>query len=148
MRNQRQHFEPFVAALRTNHNAPQNQPTNQHIESKTSTQGMNFNAYMNLMSRDAVWGGDPEITAMCELYSRPAEIYAYDAQRGFRLLRTFHEERRTSRCPMRLSYYGGGHYDSIMPLTTNDAELRRHRAAQLQTRPGIYEQRRIALTGL
>lgn len=57
---------------------------------------------------------------MCEVYDRPAEVYVYDAETGAKLLRTFHEGHGmvgdTPREPIRLSYYGGGHYDSIVPL--------------------------------
>lgn len=71
--------------------------------------------------RDGVWGDDPEVQALCEMYDRPAEIWAYDAQHGAQKLRTFHEASGLTpsgalRAPMRLSYYGGGHYDSLVPL--------------------------------
>lgn len=45
------------------------------------------------------------------------------SQRGAKTLRTFHEAagsanggERRARPPMRLSYYGGGHYDSVYPI--------------------------------
>eukprot|EP01035_Chromulina_nebulosa_P020633 gene20633-26750_t len=72
--------------------------------------------YMEAKRLNACWGDDPEIQAICELYDRPADIWAYDRENGARKLRTFHENssRRSTRPPMRLSYYGGGHYDSII----------------------------------
>ena len=75
--------------------------------------------------------------ALCELYNLPVEIWAYCPQFGARKLRTFHEVPSTSNSSgltsnfaveedaaaagsgavIRLSYYGGGHYDSIVPLS-------------------------------
>ena len=54
------------------------------------------------------------VQALCEVFDRPAEIYVYDAARGAKKLRTFHSARSSGRPPVRLSYYGGGHYDSIV----------------------------------
>jgi OTU domain-containing protein 5 len=56
-----------------------------------------FLRYVEHKRRDGIWGDDPEIQAMCELYDRPAEVYAYDPTSGFRKLRTFHENRSLSR---------------------------------------------------
>ena len=92
------------------------------------------------MERDRVWGDDPEITAMCEIYDRPAEIYVYDARCGAKLMKTFHENRLSSRVPFRLSYYGGGHYDAIVPIIESTSTN-----SKLKTKPGIYERSRIEL---
>lgn len=82
-----------------------------------------FGQYIAVKRRDHVWGDDPEIQAMCELYGRPAEIWAYDPQVGAQKLRTFHENIGLSSSTsssssavalIRISYYGGGHYDSII----------------------------------
>lgn len=70
--------------------------------------------------RDAVWGDDPEIQALCEVYNRPAEIWAFDPHVGARLLRMFNSARADAaadtRPPIRVSYYGGGHYDRCVLL--------------------------------
>ena len=122
---------------------------------------MGFDEYLALMERSGEWGDDPEISAMCELYDRPAEIYGYAPNSGARLLRTFHEARTGSRAPLRLSYYGGGHYDSIVPLdpsttiprgsASERAEARSrwegYRSAVLRSPPGEEEDRRIAHQG-
>ncbi|GLD97520.1 hypothetical protein PINS_up006210 [Pythium insidiosum] len=96
-----------------------------------------FLRYLAHKRRDGVWGDDPEIQAMCELYDRPAEVYAYDPTHGFRKLRTFHENSSLSRNrpPICLSYYGGGHYDSIVgPL---------HAQNIARESPGEWEARHI-----
>ncbi|DBA01157.1 TPA: hypothetical protein N0F65_002292 [Lagenidium giganteum] len=96
-----------------------------------------FMRYVTVKRRDGVWGDDPEIQAMCELYDRPAEIYAYDPVSGYRKLRTFHEHgaRSRNRPPIRLSYYGGGHYDSIVGAN--------HQTNLITEAPGVWEQRHI-----
>lgn len=87
-----------------------------------------FSQYLSAKRTLGCWGDDPEIQALCEIYDRPAEIFAYDPVHGARKLRTFHEAvinlenvRPSSssthsyqRPFIKLSYYGGGHYDSIV----------------------------------
>jgi hypothetical protein len=73
-----------------------------------------FDAYVARVATLGVWGDDPEIQALCELFDRPAEIWAYDPAAGAGKLRTFHAPRADTRPPIRLSYYGGGHYDSVV----------------------------------
>ncbi|KAJ0411189.1 hypothetical protein ATCC90586_008905 [Pythium insidiosum] len=96
-----------------------------------------FLRYLAHKRRDGVWGDDPEIQAMCELYDRPAEVYAYDPTHGFRKLRTFHDNSSLSRNrpPICLSYYGGGHYDSIVGP--------RHTQNIVREPPGELEARHI-----
>ena len=74
-----------------------------------------FHLYVADMRKWGRWGDDPEIQAMSELYHRPVEIWAYDPQIGARKLRTFHEATSATNPlpPIRLSYYGGSHYDSV-----------------------------------
>lgn len=73
-----------------------------------------FETYINEKAKDGTWGDDPEIQACCEIYSRPAEIWAYNQESGAKQLKTFHSPTNTTPgYPMRLSYYGGGHYNSI-----------------------------------
>ena len=110
-----------------------------------------FAAYVAGVRQLGTWGDDPEIQAACEIYDRPAEIFAYDEALGARKLRTFHGDSagvsaagvgagsaaaaRPSRQPLRLSYFGGGHYDSI--------EGPGWRARLLPAPPGAVE--RVAL---
>ena len=39
-----------------------------------------FLRYLGIKRRNAVWGDDPEVQALSEIYDRPAEIWAYDPQ--------------------------------------------------------------------
>ncbi|KAJ8531750.1 hypothetical protein ON010_g14212 [Phytophthora cinnamomi] len=96
-----------------------------------------FMRYLRYKRRDGVWGDDPELQALCELYDRPAEVFAYDPVQGFRKLRCFHENSTLSRSrpPIRLSYYGGGHYDSLVGPD--------HEANMIRETPGQWEQRHI-----
>lgn len=96
-----------------------------------------FMRYLRHKRRDGVWGDDPELQALCELYDRPAEVFAYDPQQGFSKLRCFHENSglARSRPPIRLSYYGGGHYDSLVGSD--------HQENLIQEAPGHWEQRHI-----
>ncbi|KAL7692700.1 putative OTU domain-containing protein 5/Otubain-like deubiquitinase 1 [Plasmopara halstedii] len=96
-----------------------------------------FMRYLRYKRRDGVWGDDPELQALCELYDRPAEVFAYDPQNGFRKLRCFHENSglARSRPPIRLSYYGGGHYDSLVGPD--------HQVNLVNEIPGQWEQRHI-----
>jgi len=112
-----------------------------------------FPLYVRAKRLNACWGDDPEIQAICEIYDRPAEIWAYDQQSGARKLRTFHEHAGSGigggagagakasagssldRPCIRLSYYGGGHYDSMV-----SSEFERN---LLRTRPGDFEEAAI-----
>lgn len=72
------------------------------------------------------------------MYDRPAEIFAFDPVEGARTLRVFHSTRSVARPPIRLSYYGGGHYDSVVGAEW-EANL-------LREAPGLVEARRIAIS--
>lgn len=39
-----------------------------------------FRRYVAIKRQNAVWGDDPEVQALCEIYDRPAEIWSYDPQ--------------------------------------------------------------------
>ncbi|KAJ8608324.1 hypothetical protein CTAYLR_009413 [Chrysophaeum taylorii] len=105
MEQERAYFEPYVA--------------------------MDFASYVAEKRRDGSWGDEPELQALCELYDRPAQVWSYNAG-GAKVLRAFHG---TDCPPMRLSYYGGGHYDSIVALG-------RH-APLLSTPPGHVESAKL-----
>ena len=101
-----------------------------------------FHDYITMKRELACWGDDPEIQAICEIYGRRAEIWAFDPVRGARRLRTYHElpqedrgERIEDLPAIILSFYGGGHYDSIVGSSFERCLLR--------TRPGVVENEAI-----
>lgn len=55
------------------------------------------------------WGDDVELQAISEIYNRPIEVYVNDDKP----IRTFHEDNDGSVFPIRVSYQGSCHYDSI-----------------------------------
>jgi OTU domain-containing protein 5 len=73
-----------------------------------------FDQYVSRKRLDGVWGDDIELQAMSEIYDRPIEIYAYRAEP----MRTFHEDQKNhgihQRRPIRLSYHGNEHYNSVV----------------------------------
>ncbi len=83
-----------------------------------------FDDYVKMKKIDGVWGDDIEIQAMSEIYNRPIEIYSYSKVP----IKTFHEnpsqsvlyEREISNLPpIRLSYHGKAHYNSVFSLDPN-----------------------------
>ena len=74
-----------------------------------------FDLYVTTRRQLACWGDHLEIQAMCELYCSAVEIWSYDQQFGARIYHTFQDEVTTPR--IRLSHYGGGHYDSLVYAT-------------------------------
>lgn len=68
-----------------------------------------FEAYIERKSTEGVWGDDIELEAMSEIYNRPIEIYAYSIEP----MRTFHETNFQKNEPIRLSYHGMSHYNSV-----------------------------------
>lgn len=61
-----------------------------------------FNKYLAYKAQNAVWGDDPEIQAMCEMYNRPAHLWSHHPDYMARRLRTFHapEGRADTRPPI------------------------------------------------
>jgi OTU domain-containing protein 5 len=68
-----------------------------------------FDEYLEYKAKNGAWGDDTEIQAMSEIYDRPFYIYAYSATP----MRTFHESEGTLP-PIRVSYHGQCHYNSIV----------------------------------
>lgn len=89
-----------------------------------------WESYLTAIRAPGTWGDDPEIQALCEIYGRPAEIWAYDSRQGAQQLRVFNGASQQAgapadtRTPIRLSYYGGGHYDSVRGVGWETALLR------------------------
>jgi hypothetical protein len=104
-----------------------------------------FTAYLNWKRQDAVWGDDPEVQAFCEIYDCAAEIWAFDAREGAKMLRTFHETdpQSISKKTIRLSYYGGGHYDSLVAI---EGPSSGKMGLYPKLVPGVMEDRAILLS--
>jgi hypothetical protein len=95
-----------------------------------------FPAYVEHKRQNAVWGDDLEIQAMGEMYRRPVHIFQYHPQHGARMLRRVQTAQQEGLEPMRLSFFGGGHYDSV--------ERDDHRTRVLSESPGTIEARALA----
>lgn len=104
-----------------------------------------FHNYLAMKRQLSCWGDDPEIQAMCEIYGRRAEIWSFDPAEGARRLRTYHDAEGRSgsgvsvsafTSAMILSFYGGGHYDSILGPSFFSAIL--------STQPGVVEDNAIS----
>lgn len=94
-----------------------------------------------------VYGGHPEICAATEIYKRPVEIWAFDINEGARILPHAAGSGFT-RPAIRLSFFRGGHYDSIISASFESAlykdgppgQQEQDAIAYVQARqPGQYE---------
>ncbi|XP_059627703.1 OVARIAN TUMOR DOMAIN-containing deubiquitinating enzyme 6-like [Cornus florida] len=69
-----------------------------------------FTSYCKRKRRDKVYGNNVEIQAMSEMYNRPIHIYSYSTEP----INIFHQSYNTETPPIRLSYYHGNHYNSLV----------------------------------
>jgi hypothetical protein len=89
--------------------------------------------YLEMMARNGVWGGEHELVAFHEVYKRPIEIFAGSAEGGARVIMTYRAAAvAADAVPIRLSYYGGGHYDSIVGSDSARAVLPVGRAGTIE----------------
>ncbi len=85
---------------------------------------LDYDDYIVRKRRDGIWGDDVEIQALSEIYSKNVEIFSH----SLAPLKTFHETEKEnirkievvkkeekSNFPIRLSYHGKAHYNSIVP---------------------------------
>ena len=80
---------------------------------------MRFREYIVRKREDGTWGDDIEIQAISEIYNRSVEIFAYSDVP----LRTFHESGGSGHFkPIRLSYHGNSHFNSIVDIQQKEAE--------------------------
>tara|TARA_B100000780_G_C21033101_1_gene414284 strand:- start:172 stop:975 length:804 start_codon:yes stop_codon:yes gene_type:complete len=75
------------------------------------------------MRQDGIYGGHPELCAVAEMYRRPIEIWAFDPRVGARVL-PYDIGRHFEGIPIRVSYFRGGHYDSIVGRDYNNGLTR------------------------
>ena len=90
-----------------------------------------FDEYLEHTQRNGAWGDDLEIQAMSEIYNCPVEVFAYSNEP----MRTFHES-VGSQAPLRVSYHGRSHYNSIVEKDRQDCIL--------SSTPGEHEEAFIA----
>ncbi|CAL1534874.1 unnamed protein product [Lymnaea stagnalis] len=69
-----------------------------------------FTTYLNRKRMDSCHGNHLEIQAMTELFNRPVEVYQYSLDP----MNTFDTAYKTDNPPIRLSYHGNVHYNSIV----------------------------------
>eukprot|EP00949_MAST-11_sp_MAST-11-sp1_P005451 g5451.t1 len=96
-----------------------------------------FPRYIAEMRQDGVWGGHPEICAMAEIYRRPVELWSYDSRVGARPLPNTQLGSAFDAPAIRLSYFRGGHYDSMVG--------RGWESALSRMAPGEHEDEVVAL---
>ena len=109
-----------------------------------------FDEYIEMKRKNGVWGDDIELQALSEIYNRPIEIYSNSTKP----LKTFHEnknefkregnEKINNDCndfvmPIRISYHGKNHYNSIVPNKENLNQWRKFRNCFLKEKNGEYE---------
>ena len=82
-----------------------------------------FDEYIKEKRKNGVWGDDIELEVLSEIYNRSIEIYCGSATP----LKCFHEEKQRDICnegivssPLRLSYHGKNHYNSVIPLKNDE----------------------------
>ena len=92
-------------------------------------------AYIKSKRKDGVWGDNLEIQALSEIYSRPIEIYI-DVDKP---IRSFCNDIFKNKYPIKLSYHGNKHYNSIVP-SVNHPDFFLYKNALINTStPGTYE---------
>ena len=108
-----------------------------------------FDCYINEKRKDGIWGDDIELEALSEIYNRPIEIYSGSEKP----LRCFHEDKKlyldnTNKgiiiTPIRLSYHGRKHYNSIIPKKDDTNKYRDYIDNIIRTKPGEYEKKIIS----
>ena len=107
-----------------------------------------FDNYINMKRKFGVWGDDVELQAISELYNRPIEIYSGSDKP----LKTFHENIKEYNLkekneqnnsikisPIRISYHGKEHYNSVVPTKFDFDIWRNYKDNMINKSPGEYE---------
>lgn len=69
-----------------------------------------FEHYINRKRQDQCYGNNIEMQAMAEMYNRPIEVYQYTTDP----INIFFGVYKTDNAPLRLSYHGSIHYNSVV----------------------------------
>ena len=107
-----------------------------------------FDNYINMKRKSGVWGDDIELQAISEIYNRPIEIYSGSNKP----LKTFHENvkefnlkdesdknKKYFISPIRVSYHGKEHYNSVVPTKFDFDIWRSYKDNMINKPPGEYE---------
>ena len=107
-----------------------------------------FDDYIKKKRKNGIWGDDIELESLSEIYNRPIEIYSGSATP----IKCFHENKNSSNfiskdgniiTPIRLSYHGRKHYNSVRPLKDANYKYKCYEMNLIKTKPGIYEDKII-----
>ena len=103
-----------------------------------------FEEYIKKKRKDGIWGDDIELEAISEIYNRPIEIYSGSEKP----LRCFHEDKHFDEnqyilTPIRLSYHGQKHYNSIIPLEEDNYKFQAYKNSLITSEPGKFEDKII-----
>ena len=96
--------------------------------------------YIERKRKPGVWGDNLEIQALSEIYQRPIEIYI-DVDKPINSPKNFNFG--IKRFPIKISYHGNKHYNSIVPSVHN-IEFVLFKQELIKTEPGIYETKFIS----
>ena len=107
-----------------------------------------FDNYIKMKSKLGVWGDDIELQAISEIYNRPIEIYSGSNKP----LKTFHENvnefnmkkeenimPKIKISPIRISYHGQEHYNSIIPRKNEYEVWKCYKDSMINKPPGEFE---------
>ena len=107
-----------------------------------------FDNYIKMKRKSGVWGDDVELQAISEIYNRPIEIYSgsnkplktfHENIKEFNLKDEKEENKRVKISPIRVSYHGKEHYNSVVPTKFDFDIWRNYKDNMINKPPGEYE---------
>ena len=114
-----------------------------------------FDNYINMKRKSGVWGDDVELQAISELYNRPIEIYSgsnkplktfHENIKDFNLKDNINKENKNIKVsPIRISYHGNEHYNSVVPTKYDFDIWRNYKDSMITDTPGKYEEEMLKL---
>jgi hypothetical protein len=90
-----------------------------------------MSAYIERKRKGGIWADNLEIEALAEIYQRTIEIYINPENPIL-----IGQDKK--RFPIKISYHGNKHYNSIVPSMTSDNFIK-YKRELLSTSPGAYE---------
>ena len=113
-----------------------------------------FDNYINMKRKSGVWGDDVELQAISEIYNRPIEIYSgsnkplktfHENIKEFNLKDEKEENKKIKISPIRISYHGKEHYNSVVPTKFDFDIWRCYKDNMINKTPGEYEDKVLKL---